>query len=1291
MAAPELIADRFETEELAGSGGMGSVYRARDRLTGAHVALKLLSSRPKHEWRFAREAELLAQLTHPGIVRHVAHGQLPDGQLWLALEWLEGEDLEARLSGRGLTMRESLVLARRVAEALGAAHSVGVIHRDVKPGNVFLVDGDPLRPKLLDFGVARVLAANATRTGTTLGTPAYMSPEQAKGERDLDARADVWSLGCVLFECLTGSPPFTGEHPMAILGKIVIARAPHVTELCPEIPPMVDELVARMLSRERELRPVSGNAAAVEIAELGELGVADRTTRSARRPSLTATEQRLLGVIMADSWRGRDLDLATAPTLTPGEMDEALGRARTIAAGFGGRLEAVAASSVIVTFTVGGSAPEQATRAARCALALRAALPAMRFAVSLGLGMMAERTASGEVIDRAASILRAITTLTPDGSPIALDAASAGLLDAAFEIESRGELRLLVAEHDALEVGRTLLGKQTPCLGRDNEIRTLCDVLEESIGDPAARLALVTGNAGLGKSRVVSELARVARARGVEVWVGRGDPMSAGAPYALASRALRRSARALDAEPLAAQRERLSGRVSLRVPPGDVERVAGFLGEMAGIPAEGDADVQLAAARRDPQLMGDQIARAWVDLFRAEASVQPVLLVLDDLHWGDLASLSLALSLAHGSPELPIFTVMLARPEVYEAFPRLREVRDLVELPLRKLSKRACTELARDALGPGVEEARIAQLVAQADGNALYLEELIRSLAAGGDGGTPETILAMVGTRLEALEPEARRVLRACSVFGETFWPEGVRRLLGGRHTLDGGDWIRELCTRELVTRQPGTKLPGREQYAFRHSLLREAAYRMLTPGDRALGHRLAAEWLTEVGESNPLLLAEHWDLGGEAEKALAGYRRAAEQALAGNDFARVSACAKRARELGAKGELLGELLMLECDAIDWQGGHAAAAELAAEAAAEFPEGSVQALGASLEGGLHASRIGKLDALVAASERLAAHPAALADTRVAATVGRAIPQLLRAERHELVRDLVARLESARQAHAEDPVLEHAEQLAKAWVALFAGDLSSSLAHDEAGCRAAERAGDLRLACKQRADAAYERLLLGDYTGALDGFQGALAEAERMGLENVKLQCLHNGGLALARLDRRDEALDFEQRAVQGYAKVKDWRLQGASHCYLSMIHLARAELDVAEVEARMGAGLMGETRSTHGFGLACLARVLLARGKLDEALRVAEQAAESLELAGQVEDGAQLIRLVLAECLAASGKAGAAHDAIRRARTALLDSARPIQDAALRQSFLESVPENAKTLALAAEWLGREK
>src|SRR4051794_11723683 len=181
---------------------MSIVYRARDKHTGALVALKVLQGSDQLGARFARESRVLAELSHPGIVRYVAHGATAAGQRYLAMEWLDGEDLAERLIRGGLTARESVVLATRVAEALGFAHVRGIVHRDIKPSNIFLPERQAERVKILDFGIARqregVASLDMTMTGTRLGTPAYMSPEQARGLAELDARVDVFALGCVL-------------------------------------------------------------------------------------------------------------------------------------------------------------------------------------------------------------------------------------------------------------------------------------------------------------------------------------------------------------------------------------------------------------------------------------------------------------------------------------------------------------------------------------------------------------------------------------------------------------------------------------------------------------------------------------------------------------------------------------------------------------------------------------------------------------------------------------------------------------------------------------------------------------------------------------------------------------------------------------------------------------------------------------------------------------------------------------------------------------------------------------
>src|SRR5450432_2554353 len=274
MQPGDVVDDRFVLESIAGTGGMGAVFRARDRSGDEPVALKVLRTiASEHGDRFAREIRVLAQLRHPGIVRYIADGTTAGGEMWMAMEWLEGEPLGARLRRTGITATEAVALVRRVAEALGAAHERGVVHRDVKPSNLFIVRDDLARVKLLDFGVARISEADkfSTRTGVMIGTPGYMAPEQARGDRDVGPRADVFALGCVLFELLTGVHAFVGDNVMAVLAKILLEDAPRVAELRPELPHELDELVARTLSKRASDRFHDAGQLAVALGALGEL------------------------------------------------------------------------------------------------------------------------------------------------------------------------------------------------------------------------------------------------------------------------------------------------------------------------------------------------------------------------------------------------------------------------------------------------------------------------------------------------------------------------------------------------------------------------------------------------------------------------------------------------------------------------------------------------------------------------------------------------------------------------------------------------------------------------------------------------------------------------------------------------------------------------------------------------------------------------------------------------------------------------------------------------------------
>src|SRR5690606_16572514 len=268
-SATRRLGGRFVIEREVGRGGVGIVYRAHDLVTDQPVALKVINSEagvaPEEEERLMREGEVLANLDHPGIVKTVAFGVLEDtGLPFVAMEWLDGEDLASFTRKNPVSIAEAMTLALRVGQALQAAHDAGIIHRDIKPGNIFLCrKGDApatlfdLEPKLVDFGVAARGDIRLTRTGDVVGTPAYMAPEQARGDAPVDARSDIYSLGATLFELIAGRPPHVGPTVIATLARLVTTPPPRLSELRRDVPPVVDALVHRMLETDPARRPAS--------------------------------------------------------------------------------------------------------------------------------------------------------------------------------------------------------------------------------------------------------------------------------------------------------------------------------------------------------------------------------------------------------------------------------------------------------------------------------------------------------------------------------------------------------------------------------------------------------------------------------------------------------------------------------------------------------------------------------------------------------------------------------------------------------------------------------------------------------------------------------------------------------------------------------------------------------------------------------------------------------------------------------------------------------------------------
>ncbi len=252
----EVLAGRYELEELVGTGGMSSVYRAHDRLLSRKVALKVLHLRyaddVEYVERFRREARAVASLSHPNIVTVIDRGE-HEGREFIVFEYVEGENLKELIRRGPVPVARAVELVLQVASGLSFAHQQGLVHRDVKPQNV-LLNGDG-HAKVTDFGIARALDVQEgmTQTGTVLGTSDYIAPEQAQG-MDVDEHSDVYSLGVVLYELLTGEVPFSGENFVAVAMRHINDAPPGVRDKRPEVSPRLEAAVQRAMAKDPSRR-----------------------------------------------------------------------------------------------------------------------------------------------------------------------------------------------------------------------------------------------------------------------------------------------------------------------------------------------------------------------------------------------------------------------------------------------------------------------------------------------------------------------------------------------------------------------------------------------------------------------------------------------------------------------------------------------------------------------------------------------------------------------------------------------------------------------------------------------------------------------------------------------------------------------------------------------------------------------------------------------------------------------------------------------------------------------------
>jgi serine/threonine protein kinase len=399
---------------------MGDIYVATDLQSNQRVAFKTLSEKSSR-LRFEQEAQLLSRLNHPSIVRYVAHG-IADNTPYLVMEWVTGDNLAEYLQKEKLTVKQVQALALQTAQGLGYGHSLGIVHRDIKPANLLVLgDGDELRVKILDFGVARDTRGRLALTspGARVGTPGYMAPEQTRGDGVIDSRADTFALGCVLFECIAGYPAFMGT-PLSIAGKLMFDQKPLLTEIIDGVPPAFAQLIFRMLAKRPDDRPGDQDL----IAILSHTSLSN--PQSETKESISLQELPFVSMVVGGRLDAVDDDEEVDSVPYPQE------RVTLDASPFGAHLEWTPQGGLIALVSGADGPKEQALRAARCALAIRKQLPQIPLALVAGRAGANSRLPVGDLIDRAVALLESSRQELPQDEfleGIHVDVLTAALLE----------------------------------------------------------------------------------------------------------------------------------------------------------------------------------------------------------------------------------------------------------------------------------------------------------------------------------------------------------------------------------------------------------------------------------------------------------------------------------------------------------------------------------------------------------------------------------------------------------------------------------------------------------------------------------------------------------------------------------------------------------------------------------------------------------------------------------------------------------------------------------------------
>jgi class 3 adenylate cyclase/tetratricopeptide (TPR) repeat protein len=904
---------RFRILERLGGGAMGCVYLAWDEQLHRKVALKFLLPRQADEKRaelLRQEARAIAQLDHENIVRifDVSDWQPPFQETrfpFLVMESLEGESLSSLAQRERLDLRRILGLVGEMAAGLAHAHAQHVIHRDLKPSNIFITREG--RVKLLDFGLAWLLDANpfAFSWLATAGTPAYMAPEQWRGEPQ-DERTDLWATGVVLYELLTGTVPFPESSLVELRGRVTSAEPmPSVRERSPELPWEVVSLVDTALAKEPSQRFQTAQELYQEVREVeAHLGFRRPATSS---PPLQRRQVTLLACSLT-GFDGMSAEPVDAEDLA--EMETAFHQAcSTAIVRAGGHVSLALGNEVLGCFGYPQVHEEDAESAVRVGLQLVRHVPeavhqrvkpffphplAVKVGIHTGVVILAEGTlgAHGEGLTFRGDAPQRVRWLARQAAPgtVLLSDATWELVQGAFEAETLGprdfpwlsattalQVHQVRAERPVLsrfDRKRLAIGL-TPLVGRARELEAVLAHWSWAQAGHGGGI-LLQGEPGIGKSRLIQEVGqRVAGEGGLwlqcQCWSQSGT--SALRPVI---ELLRYGLREVAPE---RQRSVLEARLSALGLSLEARQLLSSL--LMPVPADSPV-LKLSPERRKEATL-----ESLVTLLLRAAARRPVLVVVEDLHWADPSTLELLGRVVRRLQEAPVLLVLSARPEFLPPWPPHS---GLQVMTLERLSMEESSLLMRRAAGGRrLPEDVVARMVARMDGIPLFVEEMTRLVLGQGGAANedwsvehtiPLTLQELLLARLDRLPSRLKSLAQLAAVIGRGFHPRLLAQLTRRSETALRRDLEGLVMAELLHPLEEESTGPG---YQFRHALQQEAAYQSLPRSARRKCHRSIAQALVErfpaQVEEQPEVLAHHYTEAGEVETAIRYWVRAGELA----------------------------------------------------------------------------------------------------------------------------------------------------------------------------------------------------------------------------------------------------------------------------------------------------------------------------------------------------------------------------------------------------------------------------